>query len=86
MSSTTTKKKAPTQQPLPLATDPLEHFVDLVHAGRRPGCSAGERKAAALADAIVKYASGLDGKAIEGLQEFAVRAAQFPAEAARAIS
>lgn len=78
-------KKPPVQQTLPLAANPLEHFVDLVLAGRREGCSDGERKAAALAAAIVKYARWLDAKAIQGLKEFADLAAQYPAEAARVI-
>jgi hypothetical protein len=49
----------------------LYHFLDLVNAGRlRPTASTGEKKAYAIAVALVENVPGLDDQAVAGLAEF----------------
>lgn len=50
--------------------DPLEHFVKLAKRGKHGGASGGEKRAHALAKAILEHAPGLDSRATCGLKEF----------------
>ena len=64
-------------------TTALDHFLDLAQQGIcNPGCSSGERAAAAIAKAVLEYACRLDGHARQGLLEFLDFADHSPMSAA----
>ncbi|MEM1213928.1 MAG: hypothetical protein AAGI68_16700 [Planctomycetota bacterium] len=50
--------------------DALEHFIDLVEAGRDQGSSSGEKAARELLRAVLDHAQALDPRANKGLCEF----------------
>ena len=58
-----------------------EHFLRLAHHGRHRGASGGEKRARALAKAIVDQVPGLDGQAVAGAIEFMRLAAAKPGTA-----
>jgi len=60
---------------------PLEHFLHLVRLGHYRGHSAGEGAACQLATAIHEHLPRLDGKARQGVYDFAALCVTKPSTA-----
>jgi hypothetical protein len=59
----------------------LSHFIDLALRGKLRGCSAGCKRARAMARAVVDCVPGLDGLARDGLRAFINLASNAPGTA-----